>query len=134
MREIKTKKWWTLYVMEKGETLNPNWRPRKWISLVNKQLADMWYTPAKKADIEETYLQLIQLTEKELKTLFEDKSQPILVKILASNMTNKSKSFDVIEKMLDRSIWKAIQKVQADIQTEVTFNPLWDRLKQLWLN
>ena len=106
---VKQKHWWSLKVLQKWETANPNWRPKKWISLVNKQLSDLWYTPATKADIEENYMQLLQLKEEELQKLFKDKDQPMLVKILASNMTGK-KNFDVIERMLDRWIWKAIQK------------------------
>jgi len=45
---------------------------------------------------------MLQLTETELKKLFMDPTQPMLIKILASNMSNTSKNFDVVEKMLDR--------------------------------
>jgi len=130
---IKQKHWWSLRVLQKWETANPNWRPKKWISLVNKQLSDLWYTPATKADIEENYMQLLQLNEKEIQKLFKDEKQPILIKILASNMTNKNKNFDVIEKMLDRWIGKSIQKIQTT-SVNVNINPLEDRLKELWLD
>jgi len=130
---IKQKHWWSLKIPEKWDRFNPNWRPKKWISLVNKQLSDLWYTPATKADIEENYLQLLQLNEKEIQKLFKDDTQPILIKILASNMTNKNKNFDVIEKMLDRWIGKSVQKIQAT-SLNVNINPLEDRLKELWLS
>jgi len=133
MREVITAKGWRLKVMEKWETLNPNWRPKKWISLVNQQLKDKGYDPASKKDIEETYLQMLQLTETELKKLFMDPTQPMLIKILASNMSNTSKNFDVVEKMLDRWIGKSIQSVQAAIMMKQVDNPLDNRLKELWL-
>lgn len=85
------------------------WRPKKWVSLVNQQLKEMWYDPATKADIEETYMQMINLTMKELKELWEWKDQPALVRVLAKNIV-WGKWFEVIEKMLDRGIWKAVQK------------------------
>ena len=133
MREVITAKGWRLKVMEKWETLNPNWRPKKWISLVNQQLKDKGYDPASKKDIEETYLQMLQLTETELKKLFMDPTQPMLIKILESNMSNTSKNFDVVEKMLDRWIGKSIQSVQAAIMMKQVDNPLDNRLKELWL-
>lgn len=130
---IEQKHWWSLSILEKGETANPNWRPKKWISLVNKQLREQGYDPAKKKDIEETYLQMLQLTETELKKLFLDPKQPMLIKILASNMSNTNKNFDVVEKMLDRWIGKSIQTVQAAVMMAKVDNPLEDRLKELWL-
>jgi len=130
---IEQKHWWSLSILEKWETANPNWRPKKWISLVNKQLREQGYDPAKKKDIEETYLQMLQLTETELKKLFLDPKQPMLIKILASNMSNTSKNFDVVEKMLDRWIGKSIQTVQAAVMVKQVDNPLEDRLKELWL-
>jgi len=116
---------------KKGKSWNPNWRPKKGISLINQQMRDMGYDPAIKKDIEETYLQMIQLTEKELKQLFADSTQPMLVKVIASNLTKKN-NFDVIEKMLDRGVWKATQPVLVDAKIEVSDNPIWDKLKELW--
>lgn len=95
------------------ENINRNWRPRKWISLVNAELKEKWYEPATKADIEENYMALLQLEEIELKKLLEDKSKPMLIRILVKNML-WWKWFDIIEKMLDRWIWKAIQKSEVD--------------------
>lgn len=130
-RIVKQKHWWALKILEKWETANPNWRPKKWISLINSQLKELWYTPATKQDIEETYLQMIQLTENELKQLFADVNQPILVKVIASNLTKKN-NFDVIEKILDRGVWKSTQQVNIDAKVEDSSNPLWDKLKKLW--
>ena len=87
------------------------WRPRKWISLVNTQLKELWYEPATKQDIEENYLQILQLNSEELAKMLSDKDQPILVKVIIQNIMSE-KGFDVIEKMLDRWIGKAVQKTE----------------------
>jgi hypothetical protein len=95
------------------------WRPRKWISLVNEQLANEWYEPAKKQDIESTYLQMLQLEEKAIQKMVWDRTKPMLVRILAKNMLSV-RWFDIIETMLDRSIWKATQKTENEnINTEL---------------
>ena len=93
------------------QNINRKGRPRKWISLVNKQLKELWYEPATKQDIEENYLQILQLNSEELAKMLNDKDQPILVKVIIQNIMSE-KGFDVIEKMLDRWIWKAVQKTE----------------------
>ena len=110
MKKIKWRNGWTLTIMEKWETLNPNWRPRKGISLVINELKKKWYEPAKKSDIIETYLSIIQLEEKEMFLLAKDETKPMVVRILAKNIISK-KWFDIIEKMLDRSLGKPTQEI-----------------------
>ena len=95
------------------ENINRNWRPKKGIALVNAELKQKWYEPATKADIEANYMALLQLEEQELKLLLEDKTKPMLIRILVKNML-WWKGFDIIEKMLDRWIWKALQKSEID--------------------
>ncbi len=112
---IEWRNWWTLLALEKWETANPNWRPRKGISLVNHELSEAWYKPASKQDIEVNYMSLLQLEEEKLKEFAIDKTKPMLIRILAKNMLDK-KGFDIIEKMLDRWIWK------AKITEEINFN------------
>ena len=114
MREVKTARGWTLKVMEKWETLNPNWRPRKWISLVNAELKEKWYSPATKAEIEENYMSLLQLEEDQLKEMATDKTKPMLIRILIKNML-WWKGFDIIEKMLDRWIGKSKQTSEVEL-------------------
>lgn len=120
---VKKKSLDNLKSFEPGKSGNPNGRPKKGISLVNATLKEKGYDPANKKDIQETYLQMIQLSEVELKQLFADSKQPMLVKILAQNMTGK-KNFDVIERMLDRGIGRSVQAVELDAKIEVSDNPI----------
>ena len=93
------------------QSWNPNGRPKKWIALCNAELKEKWYDPVTKKDIEINYMSLMNLNKEELYLLLEDRTKPMLIQILAKNILSK-KWFDVIEKMLDRWIWKAVQSVE----------------------
>ena len=100
----KTSNWFN----KNPQNINRKWRPKKWVALINEELAKKWYEPVRKQDIEVNYMQLMNLNEKELKELLTDEKQPMLVRIIVKNMLS-GKWFDIIEKMLDRAIWKPKQ-------------------------
>lgn len=110
--QVPARNWWTLTRCEKWETMNPNGRPKKGIALCNEQLKKEWYEPATRADIEENYMSLLGVSEEKLKQMAVDKDQPMLIRIIAKNMLDW-KAFDVVEKMLDRWIWKAVQREEV---------------------
>ncbi len=121
MNWSETNKWrW----FKKWVSWNPKWQPRKWISLVNQQLKEKGYKPATKQDIETNYMHLMNLEEEELKIMVNDKKQPMMIRILIKNLLS-GKGFDVIEKMLDRGIGKAMQReeITADIKVEWNLTP-----------
>jgi hypothetical protein len=93
------------FKMKKGQTLNPNGRPRKTISAVNVELEASGATEATKQDITSCYLRLIQLSIPELEAKIKDSQQPALVRIVGKAILS-GKGFDVIEKVLDRGIGK----------------------------
>jgi len=72
--------------MEKGETLNPNGRPKKGIASCNEQLVKEGYEPATKANIEANYMSLLNVEEDRLKEMANDKTQPMLIRIIIKNM------------------------------------------------
>jgi hypothetical protein len=53
---------------------------------VNEELKKAGYAPATKQDIEVNYMSIIQLEQDKLVELRNDKSKPMLVRILAKNM------------------------------------------------
>ncbi len=95
-------------------TNNPNWQPRKWISLVNKELRDKWFKPATKNDIIENYMSLLNLEQEVLTEFAKDKKKPMMIRIIAKAMLSW-KWFDIIERMLDRWIWKAMQSSDVKV-------------------
>ena len=96
------------------QNINRNGRPRKMISDVIAELEKQGIKAATKPDIQDIYMRLINIEIPELEQIVKDTAQPVLVRIVGKNILS-GKGFDIIEKMLDRSIGKAEQK--TDITT-----------------
>ena len=96
------------------QNINRNGRPRKMIADVIAELEKQGIKAATKPDIQDIYMRLINIEIPELEQIVKDPKQPVLVRIVGKNILS-GKGFDIIEKMLDRSIGKAEQK--TDITT-----------------
>ena len=96
---------------EKGESGNPNGRPRKLVGDVIKDLEEAGVKPATKVEIQECYLRLINLEMDEIQNRVSDKKQPALIRIVGKAILS-GKGFEVIEKLLDRSVGKPDQKTE----------------------
>jgi 2-phosphoglycerate kinase len=101
--------------MKKGETLNPNGRPRKLVSDVIKELENQGVKPVTKQEIQDVYMRLINLEMPDLEAKVKDSKQPALVRIVGKAILS-GKGYEVIERMLDRSIGK------PDTKTDITTN------------
>lgn len=119
MSNPRIAEYWKATQIKKWEVRNTTWQPKKWIALVNSELSEAWYNPATKQDIEANYMAMLQLWQDELTGLANNKDKPMLVRIIAKNML-WGKGFDIIEKMLDRWIGKAVHKVEQD--TNINWN------------
>ena len=91
------------------QNINKKGAPRKTINSVNQELEDRGITEATKEDIKSCYLRLINVKITELEEMSEDEKQPALTRIVAVAILS-GKGFEIIEKILDRSIGKAEQK------------------------
>ena len=96
------------------QNINRKGRPRKMIADVIDELEKQGIKAATKPDIQDIYMRLINVEIPELEQIVKDQTQPVLVRIVGKNVLS-GKGFDIIEKMLDRSIGKAEQK--TDITT-----------------
>ena len=105
-------------MLEKGETANPNGRPRKLISQVNKDLEEAGITPATPQQIKDIYLRLINMTIPEIEERVKDLKQPALVRIVGKQILS-NKGYEVIERMFDRAIGKPNQSIDltADVMS-----------------
>lgn len=101
-----------------GKSGNPNGNPRKLISTTIKALDEVGIKAASKAEITDIYLRLINCTQKEVRELHNDPNQSMLIKIVASKVADK-KGFDIIEKMLDRSVGKPQQDVGIKVDPNI---------------
>ena len=118
MKKVTVRNGGTFNVAEKGETANPNGRPRKTINSVNKELEEQGIKPTTANEIKDIYLRLINMEMAELKKLVEDLKQPALIRIVGKKILS-DKGFDIIDKMLDRAIGRAQQQINVNDITPV---------------
>jgi poly-beta-hydroxyalkanoate depolymerase len=99
------------YKMKKGETLNPNGRPRKYVSLLKEQ-------GYKLAEINDTIQAMMSMDLDELKTVWDNPKATILEKTIAAAMRKSLEkgSLYSLETLLTRVYGKP--KEQMDIQTD----------------
>tara|TARA_B110000908_G_scaffold5463_1_gene6966 strand:+ start:3925 stop:4329 length:405 start_codon:yes stop_codon:yes gene_type:complete len=104
------------------QNINRTGANRKSIATVNVELEAGGYKAASKQDILDCYLRLINIDLKELGTMVKDDEQPAMIRIVGKAILS-GKGFDVIEKVLDRGIGKAVQTVdQNNTHTINDFN------------
>ena len=80
-------------------------RSLKGVKKINAELEKAGYQPATRWEIETIYLNLIQLNDRRLRMIKTDRTQPIIIRIIANNLLNKKTDFRTLEKMLDRAHW-----------------------------
>mgnify|MGYP001329464414 CR=1 FL=1 len=104
------------------QNINRKGQPRKTISSVNIELEANGITEATTNDIKSCYLRLINIDLNELKKMVGDETQPAMIRIVGKSILS-GKGFDVIEKMLDRSIGKAQSNIDVTSNgNEITNN------------
>jgi hypothetical protein len=97
----------------KGESGNPNGRPRKLVADVINDLKAKGITPVKPHQIIEAYEALLNSPEEDIVATVNNKDLPYFIRLVASAMTSKGKGFEIIERMIDRAHGKATFK--ADV-------------------
>lgn len=98
-------------VWQPGESGNPNGRPRKLVSHINKQLKEQGVEPVSDAQVKELLLLTFNLDEEDIKELAKDKSVPIVLRLMlrdiVSGDTARMRDF-----LFDRAFGKASQKTE----------------------
>lgn len=99
----------------KGVVTNPRGRAKQSIGSVVAELKELGYSMPTTADITAAYKLILTLDEEELKARIGDKNQPMLIRVVARNILS-GKGFDIIERMLDRSIGRASQSINVNAE------------------
>jgi hypothetical protein len=94
----------------KGQSGNPNGRPRKLISETIKELEAAGVKQTTTTEIKAVYLMLINLTIPEIEAMVKDTKQSALVRIVGKAILS-GKGFEIIDKMMDRAIGRAHQHI-----------------------
>lgn len=98
------------------QNINKKGQPRKTIHIVNKELEEMGVSEATPKDIKGCYLRLMNISLGELTEMVNNKDQPSMVRIVGKAILS-GKGFDVIERMLDRSLGKATQELNVNVES-----------------
>jgi len=96
---------------EKGETGNPNGRPKKLVSSLIAQLKEEGYEGVTNGQISDVISLLLNLEKDRVKVLAEDTKQPIYVQRISRRLITASDKEigDFIDKQLDRAHGKPKQ-------------------------
>lgn len=95
---------------KKGQSGNPSGKPKNSLSAIISELKEQGFVEPTPNEIIKVYKMIVTLPEDATKKLIADKSQPMLVRILGKSYLG-GKGFDILERMLDRSIGRASQSM-----------------------
>jgi len=110
-------KWNSNGFAKNKQNINRTGANRKTISSVNKELEEKGVKEATAKEIKGCYLRLINVDLEELKRMVVDEKQPAMIRVVGKAILS-GKGFDVIEKMLDRTIGKPTNYTDITSQGE----------------
>lgn len=112
VRKVPWWKGWTIHILEKWETANPNGQPRKLFSTVNKELKAKWITQLTKSQLIEAYWLIFNTDEQELKNIGSDKSVPYALRLIIAELNDKRNRSKAMADYRDYMFGKAVQKTE----------------------
>lgn len=100
---------------KKGQTGNPNGRPRKYVSLLKAQ-------GYKLSEINDTLMALLSMDLNELKSVFENQNATVLEKAVAGAIRKAIEKGDLanIETIINRAFGKPKETVDIDMKAKQT--------------
>ena len=103
---------------KKGDILNPKGRPPKpkTMTMFIEEMKEKGYEVPSSQIIAESYLYIATLPEDELKAVLNDKSRPMMQRIIAKGVLDK-KGIDVLDRIVDRAYGK-IQRIDLTSKGE----------------
>lgn len=117
-KEVKQKHGGTLKVLQKGETANPNGRPKKYVTLLKEQ-------GYKLSEVNDTIQTIMAMDLEELKSVWDNPKATILEKTIANALRKSLEkgSLYSIDTLLNRVYGKPKEtsQVTTDGKIEVVF-------------
>lgn len=118
MKETKGRNGGILKSMEKGETLNPNGRPKKSFTLLNESLKKEGYKPLTRTDLIEAYSLLFSIDEEKIQEIANDSTQPLAIRLIIQEMTSPQTAGKAMQDMRDYLFGRANEKVDVTTNGE----------------
>jgi ATP-dependent protease Clp ATPase subunit len=124
VRTIQVNNGGTFIVPEKGESGNPNGRPKKSFTLFNQELVRQGYQPLTKRALVEAYSLLFSVDQQKIEELAEDILQPLAIRQMIAEMTDPASRARMMQTMIETMFGKADQnnkvtvKVGTDLEDE----------------
>ena len=94
---------------KKGESGNPDGRPRKSFSVVNEELKAKGVEPLTKSNLIDAYSLIFNSTEDDLKEIAQDKNTPYALKLIINELNDKRTRSKAIADYRDYMFGKAMQ-------------------------
>jgi poly-beta-hydroxyalkanoate depolymerase len=117
-KQVPARNGGTLTRPDKGETMNPNGRPRKYVSILKEQGYNLW-------EINDTIQTMMAMDVQELKSVYDNPKATILEKTIANAMVKSLQkgSLYSLETLLTRVYGKPKETAQVttDSKIEVVF-------------
>lgn len=104
------------YKFKKGQSGNPNGRPKKLYSEHIKDLKDKGYNPPTKTEYFDMIGLLLTMQEDDLKEFASDKSRPYWVRLIVIDLNNKNTRQKMMSDYRDWLFGKAEQKTQIEFK------------------
>lgn len=124
MRKVKTKNGGTLHVLEKGETANPNGRPRKYVSALKQN-------GYKLSEVNDAIQNMMAMTMDEIVHVIDNPGSTILEKTIAGAMLKSMKNGSLysLDTLLTRVYGKP--KETAQVTNDGTINVIFQKGKTI---
>lgn len=96
---------------KKGQSGNPNGRPRKTFRVINEQLKDGGIEPLTRGQLIEAYSLIFNSTEKELKDLAKNSETPYAMRLIIGELNSSRTRSKALQDYRDYMFGKAQDKV-----------------------